>query len=110
VQATAENGNVYLAGSDHVRHLVCTLAQVTAQGSDPTTAAACLHDPSFALAAGVGGGWCYTTDVAVVGEACVKQGNPGTLRLLGDAYPPEDASVFPLCVSDDAPSPVSTSN
>ena len=101
-QAVASGGNVYATGSDGKKHLVCEQQQLVGRGIDPATTAACLKDPTFTLAAG-SGGWCYSTDPAVVGDACIKIGAPGTIRFEGDTQPRNGSEVFTLCVNGAAP-------
>ena len=96
VAAYPEGGSVFARGSDGVAHLLCEELQLVGRGLDPSTTNACLHDPAFALPAGRGG-WCYATDPAVVGDACLKSGSPGTIRFEGDVQPKNGSEVFTMC-------------
>jgi hypothetical protein len=88
--ALATDGNVYAIGSDGVRHLVCEERQLT--GADLTS---CVSNPSFTTSSG--GGWCYSTNPAVLGAACVSLGVAGTLRFVGTNKPGAASDVFAVC-------------
>jgi hypothetical protein len=96
-QATASGGNVYVAASDGKRHLVCESMQLAGGRVAPETTKACVHDPSFDLPAGQGG-WCYSKDPAIVGEACLARKAPGTVRFFGDSNPKNGSEVFRFCI------------
>lgn len=93
-QATTENGNVYVVGNDGRKHLVCELQQFSGD-----THRACATDPDFSVDVTKIGGWCYSTDPAIVGEECRKIGAPQTLRFFGGAEPRRGSEVFPYCAS-----------
>ena len=96
-QAFEENGNVFVQGTDGVKALVCEERQLTfADGVDRAMVDACLHDPAFDLPKG-SNGWCYSTDPAVVGDACVRRGSAGTLRFAGDPHGIFDGETFLVC-------------
>ncbi len=100
VQATSDGGNVYAAGSDGKKHLVCEMQEIN-------TTTACLNDPAFTLPPGQGG-WCYTTAEAVVGDACRKIGAVGSIRFNGDTQPKNGSEVFTLCQNSNAPAAAAT--
>ena len=112
VQATVDGGNVYAIGSDKVKHLVCEMKQLIGRGVDPATTNSCLKDPAWKMASGdpAGGGWCYTTEPAVVGDACIKIGAPGTIRFEGNTEPKNGSEVFTLCFAGDAPTPTGSTS
>ncbi len=94
VQATVEGANVVAKGSDGRVRLVCEHRQLAGGRVDPAITNACLNDPTFKLTSG--GGFCYSTAPAVVGD-CTKQGAPSTLRFLGDSAPKDGSEVFSIC-------------
>ncbi len=94
VQATIDGDNVVAKGSDGRVHLVCEHRQLAGGRVDPATTNACLNDPSFKLTSG--GGFCYSTVPAVVGD-CTKQGAASTIRFLGDSVPKDGNETFVLC-------------
>ena len=113
-QAYVEGGNVYIGGDSNplcgkTKHLVCEMLQLVGRGVDPATTNACLSDPNFSLGAGKGG-WCYSTDDKVVGDACRKVGSPGSIRFEGDTQPKNGSEVFTLCVNGAAPAPVGSTS
>ena len=109
-QAYAEGDSVYIGGDGTPRcgttkHLVCELLQLVGRGVDPATTAACFGDPAFTLPPGKGG-WCYSTDDRVVGDACRKLGSSGSLRFAGDAQPRDGSEIYPLCMNGASPTPI----
>jgi hypothetical protein len=104
VQAVAEGGNVYATGSDGKKHLVCEMVQLAGGRVPAAETNACLTDPKYGdpslggTLPSLGGGWCYTKDTALVGEACIKNGAPGKIRFFGDTNPKNGSEVFTLCV------------
>jgi hypothetical protein len=93
VTATVDGPNAVMVGSDHRKHLVCELLQLT--DPDPN-AMLCKTQKKFELDPAKAGGWCYSTDPAVLSRGCTL----GTLRFGGGALPREGAQVFPLCGSE----------
>lgn len=99
VTAVAEaDGNVYVTGSDHKKHLVCEMMQLAGNPAvaEPTREA-CLADPAFDLGDG-SGGWCYSVDDAIVGAKCRAQGAVGSMRFFGSTMPLGGSEVFTVCV------------
>lgn len=96
VQATVEGGNVIAKGSDGKVHLICEHRQLAGGRVDPGVTKDCLENPKFKL--GSGGGFCYSTVDAVVGESCKKTGATSTIRFLGDSEPKNGSEVFTVCV------------
>ncbi|MBK7395199.1 MAG: hypothetical protein IPJ34_02565 [Myxococcales bacterium] len=94
VQATVEGDNVVAKGSDGRVHLVCEHRQLAGGRVDPAVTRACLEDPTFKLTSG--GGFCYSTVPAVVGD-CTRQGAASTIRFLGDSAPKDGSEVFSIC-------------
>jgi hypothetical protein len=99
VSPTADpDGNVYAIGTDGKKHLVCEMLQLA---GNPAIAAAeqnsCLHDAAFTLSDG-SGGWCYSTDDAIVGSKCKAAGAIGSIRFFGSVQPSSGSEVFTLCV------------
>jgi hypothetical protein len=96
--AADPDGNVYATGSDGIRHLVCETLELAGNPTIPAAEqTACLKDPTFTLTDG-SGGWCYSTDAAVVGTKCIAAGALGTMRYFGsvqDDVP--GAEMFTLC-------------
>jgi hypothetical protein len=96
--AYVANGNVYVDGADGKTHLVCELMQLAGGRVDEAQTEACEHDPKFTIAPGTGGGFCYSNDAAVVGNACLAQGASGTIRFAGDVDPAPGAELYTYCV------------
>ena len=96
--AYVSNGNVYVDGADGKTHLVCELMQLAGGRVDDAQTQSCEHDPTFSIAAGAGGGFCYSSDPAVVGAGCTKQGATGTIRFVGDVEPAPGAELYTYCV------------
>jgi hypothetical protein len=96
--AFAEGGNVYVRGSgDTSRHLVCEVMQLApGRATAGETIYGCLHDPSYTPAPAVGG-WCYSTDPAVIGATCLARGTTGKVHVVGDATPRPGSEVFMMC-------------
>ncbi|MEO7092790.1 MAG: hypothetical protein ABI175_06035, partial [Polyangiales bacterium] len=97
-QAYTAEGNVYVDGDDGKKHLVCEMMQLAGGRVPKADADACQTDQKFSIAPGAGGGYCYSRDPAVVGEACKKAGSVGTMRFLGDVDPKGGSEVFTLCI------------
>ncbi|MBK7395200.1 MAG: hypothetical protein IPJ34_02570 [Myxococcales bacterium] len=96
VQAKVDaDGNIIAEGSDGRKHLVCEHRQLAGGRVDAAVTKSCLEDPAFKLTSG--GGFCYSTVPAVVGE-CTKQGAASTIRFLGDSEPKNGSEVFTVCV------------
>jgi hypothetical protein len=99
------DGNVYATGSDGVARLVCETLQLSA---NPAVSAAeqtsCLHDTAFELTDG-SGGWCYSTDAALVGDKCVAAGALGTIRMLGSVKPADGSDMFTVCTDSATTTP-----
>jgi hypothetical protein len=95
--STPENGNLYVTGTDGKKHLLCEMRQLAGSRAPAADAAACSSDPKF-FTPSVGGGWCYTTDPAVVGDRCLATGAKGKVRFLGDSEPKNGSEVFTVCV------------
>jgi hypothetical protein len=100
-QAVAEaDGNVYVTGADGKKHLICEMRQLAGNGGvDATTQTRCRNDATFDITAGEGGGWCYSTDDAIVGAACKSHGAVGKIRYFGDVKPRGGSDVFTVCVN-----------
>ena len=95
VRATVEGDNVVAKGSDGRVRLICEYRQLAGGRVDTATTQACVNDPKFKLTSG--GGFCYSTVPAVVGD-CSKQGAASTIRFLGDSEPKNGSEVFTVCV------------
>ena len=97
-RAYAKSQSVFVDGADGRTHLVCELMQLAGGRVSAAQTAACTHDPSFSIAPGAGGGFCYARDAAVVGEGCRHLGAAGKIRFVGDVTPTAAAEVFTYCV------------
>ncbi|GAC1525982.1 MAG: hypothetical protein NVS3B10_24580 [Polyangiales bacterium] len=97
-RAYAKDQSVLVEGADGRTHLVCELMQLAGGRVSAAQTAECTHDPSFSIAPGTGGGFCYARDPAVVGEACRHVGASGKIRFVGDVTPTAAAEVFTYCV------------
>ncbi|GAC1584640.1 MAG: hypothetical protein NVS3B20_14500 [Polyangiales bacterium] len=111
------SGNVYASSEkDGSQHLVCEILQLSSDNPlsnvSPAEAKSCLSDPAYgdAKPPTPGGGWCYTSDPAVVdlpGTSCLKRGAPGEVRFFGPAadrkIPQNGSEVFTLCVAGGGP-------
>ncbi|MBK7395198.1 MAG: hypothetical protein IPJ34_02560 [Myxococcales bacterium] len=93
-QATVEGENVIVRGSDGTKHLVCELLQLSADRTDAATSTACRTDQGFSPP---GGGYCYSSDPAMIGDVCLHQGAASTLRFVGDVQPKAGSEIFPVC-------------
>ncbi len=96
-KASVDNGNVYAVAEDGKKHLLCEMMQLAGGRVSAEETNACLTDPKFTTPAS-GGGWCYTSDPAVVGEHCLANGSPGKMRFLGDVEPKNGSEVFTVCI------------
>ncbi len=94
-QAIEENGNVYVVGSDDVKHLVCETKQLAGGRVPDADAKACVSDPKWTPKEG--GGWCYTTDPTAMGSRCVDAGGSGKIRFFGATEPKNGSEVFTMC-------------
>ncbi len=94
VQAFVDGENVIVRASDGTKHLVCELLQLSADRTDAATSTACRTDPSYAPA---GGGYCYSSDPAMIGDVCLRSGATSTLRFVGDVQPKVGSEIFPVC-------------
>jgi hypothetical protein len=92
VTATVDGSNVVAIGSDGKKHIVCEMLQLTAPDPNATS---CQNDKKFKLDATTQGGWCYSTNPAVLSKGC----NLGTIRFGGGAQPRNGSEVFTLCLS-----------
>jgi len=99
VQAQAIGGNVYATGSDGKRHLLCEMLQLAGGRVPAEETNACLHDPSYGETRmpSTGGGWCYSKDPVIVGDACIKNGAPGKMRFLGEVSLRKGSEVLTFC-------------
>lgn len=93
VQGFVDGDNVVVRGSDGKKRLVCELRQLRDR-VDPAAASACRSDPKYAPA---GGGYCYSSDPAMIGDVCLHQGAASTLRFVGDVQPKQGSEIFPVC-------------
>jgi hypothetical protein len=92
VTGTVDGPNVVVIGSDGKKHLACELEQLVSP--DPN-AARCQNDKIFRLDPATAGGWCYSTNPAVLPHGC----NLGVIRFGGGAVPRENAELSTLCLS-----------
>ncbi|MFI5300294.1 MAG: hypothetical protein ACHREM_19570 [Polyangiales bacterium] len=96
-------GNVFLDTVDatgvKTTHLVCEDLQLAdgRAGVSQSVTDACVSAPTFTLPAGLDGGWCYSTAVAIIGDNCLKRGSVGTMRFLGSDQPRAGSQVFTVC-------------
>jgi len=93
VQGFVDGDNVVVQGSDGKKRLVCELLQLRDR-VDAAAASACRSDPSYAPA---GGGYCYSSDPAMIGDVCLRSGATSTLRFVGDVQPKVGSEIFPVC-------------
>ncbi len=97
--AVAEaDGNVYVTGTDGKKHLVCEMMQLAGNPAvDASSQQACRTDPAFELTDG-SGGWCYSTEDAIVGAKCRASGAVGSMRFFGSTKPLGGSEVFTVCL------------
>jgi len=109
--AYSDGTNVYVGGDPanpncgDTKHLICEDRQINDNN-------ACLTDPTFTDTTKPGdpaSGWCYTQDATVVGPACLKQGDPATIRFAGTVQPENNSEVFTLCQNNNLPTTPSAS-
>jgi hypothetical protein len=79
-----EKGNAYVVDARGVRALVCEVEQLT----DETQANVCKNDLAFEIDPAQGGGFCWSTNAAVIGDRCRASGANGRLRFAGGAIGP----------------------
>jgi hypothetical protein len=97
-QAYVKDGNIYLDGDDGLKHLVCEMMQLAGGRVPEADATSCRTNKDFTIEPGTGGGYCYSTEPTVIGNACKAQGSIGTMRFLGDVDPKGGSEVFTLCI------------
>jgi len=95
VQTFAEAGNVFARASDGKKHLICEVMQLAQDRVSPSETTRCTNDESYTPS--VGGGWCYTTNPALVSDLCIRRGVSGKLRFVGAAAPKSGSELFALC-------------
>lgn len=96
-RASVDGGNVYVEGPDGKRHLVCEMMQLAGGRAPEADAKSCRQDPKFTTPS-TGGGWCYSDDATVLGDACRAKGAAGKIRFLGDVEPKNGSQVFTVCI------------
>jgi len=100
VQAVAEGPNVFATGSDGKKHLICEMVQLAGGRVSDAETKSCLNDAKYGETTppSLGGGWCYTKDPVIVGDACIRNSAPGKIRFFGDTNPKSGSEVFTVCV------------
>jgi hypothetical protein len=92
VDVTVDGANAVVVGSDLRKHLVCELLQLAPPDPNATL---CQTEKKFVLDPSQAGGWCYTTNPALLSPSCTL----GSLRFAGGAIPREGAEIHQFCAS-----------
>jgi hypothetical protein len=90
---TVANGNVYAAGSDGKKHLVCEMLQLAGDKVPAADADGCRTSTDPKWTPSVGGGWCYVQD-----GACLDSDAPGRMRFVGQVEPKSGSQIYTMCV------------
>jgi len=95
VALQTDSGNVYAIASDGKKHLVCEVMQLSAPRVSSAEALRCATDEAFTPT--TGGGFCFSTNRALIGDLCAKFGSTGKLRFFGATEPKDGSEIFALC-------------